>query len=276
MKHLFSIILLFCASLAASAQTITLTNTALEVVTSGASSRTFYDLDQVYYSYKAGKVTVMESTTGSTLFSGDTSEVTISGINTWANKLAKLNVWYQDATHTNGYRYFLPRAGVAYRYRTSTNLITIFDAARKNVLLETSIDSVKISGVTGAANKLTYLRAKAFLEKFRQRQDVGEAATIAAGPAAGTSPTVAILSQGSSGRITVTPGSSTTTNAVICTVTLPVTYPNGTFITLTDGATNSNAVYAVGSAGSFTVNSKGSAITASGSAHIWYYHVVGY
>lgn len=280
-KHFVMLALLLAlATYKAPAQTITVSQSALEVVTAGAGARSFYPLDAVVISYRASTaaVVVKSAEKNTTLFDGDTSEVTITGLTTWASKLTKLATWMQDATTTTGYRYFLPKRGINYRYRSNGELTAIFDRT-KETLLTTSIDSLKITGVTGASNKLTYLRGKYYLDALRDRLDVGQAATIAAGAAAGSSPTVAITAKGHSGLITVTTGSSPTTTGILATVTLPVTYPTGSFVTLTpadsDAAAHVARIFVDCAAGTFTLNLAGTALTGA-TEYKWTYSVTGY
>lgn len=280
MKRLLSLVFpLFVLAFTAQAQTLTLTPSTAEVITSGAKTRTFYDIDDVFFITKGAAVEMKSALTNTTLFDGDTSEVTITGSTLWSAKLTKLATWCQDATTTTGYRYFLPRRQVQYLYTTTGGSLRVSNIVTKNSIWTGSIDSIKVSGVTGASNKLAWLRGKAFLEGVRHRVDFGDAATIAAGAAAGSSPTIAITAKGNCGRITLTVGSSPTTTGVLCTVTLPVTYPTGTFVTLTAGDADSGAhiarVFTVGSSASFTLNASGTALTAA-TEYVWDYQVIGY
>ncbi len=107
----------------------------------------------------------------------------------------------------------------------------------------------------------------------------GLADTIATGTGAGTGPTVAITGASNGGRITLTTGTLPAgTNATIVTVTYPTACPTGSAATLTGGNANEAALsgvtgtYAVGSAGSFTLNS-GTTALAGSTQYIWNYHV---
>jgi len=280
MKNLFSI--LFCALMLASvaqAQTLTIDRTSVEVITSGAKTRAFYPLDETYLTYKAPTLTVYEARSGSILFQGDTSLVTITGVTLWSAKQTKLAAWMQRATTTTGFTYYLPKRGVNYLYRTSDNSATAIYAATKTTLLKTHLDSVTVTGVTGVSNKLAFLRSRALMDNVRYIRDVGEKPTVAAGAAAGTSPTVTIEGGSTAGRITLTTGSSPTTTGVLCTVTLPVTFPTGTIVTVTPADSDSGAHVArwfVGSTTSaFTLNASGTALSAA-TEYIFNYQVSGY
>ncbi len=163
-KFLFTLLFALCG-LFSQAQTISITSTSMEVITTNAVTRTFYDLDDVFLAYKSGKVTVYDiDNPSTTIFSGDTSEVSVTSASHWGAKAVKLARWYQSCTHTNGYRYFMPRREVSYLYRGATNAIRFLNDDNKRTLLETHIDSVTVSGVSGSSAKLTWLRNQAFLK----------------------------------------------------------------------------------------------------------------
>lgn len=223
---LFTLTLLFLALAGVTAQTISFTPTSLEVIAPSAKTRAFYDLDNVYITYKAGAVLVMENSTGSIVFSGDTSEISVTGATHWGAKATKLARWYQSAGTTTGYRYFLPRKGVNFVYNGTTTFVKVVASTNKRLLYEADLDSIHISGVSGDSNKLTYLRNQQFLDSRRDAYNLDNLVTIAAGAAAGSSPTVSIAGNAVSGVITVVTGASGATTGTLCTVTLPVTYPN--------------------------------------------------
>jgi len=280
MKNLFSILL--CAILLATtaqAQTLTIDRTSVEVITSGAKTRAFYPLDETYLTYKAPTLTVYEARSGSILFQGDTSLVTITGVTLWSAKQTKLAAWMQRATTTTGFTYYLPKRGVNYLYRTSDNSATAIYAATKTTLLKTHLDSVTVTGVTGVSNKLAWLRGRALMDGIRYVRDQGETPTIAAGAAAGTSPTIAIAGGSYAGKITLTTGSSPTTTGVLCTVTLPVTFPTGTIVTITAADADSGAHVArwfvASTTSTFTLNASGTALSAA-TEYIFNYQVSGY
>lgn len=280
MKNLFASI--FCALLlasAAQAQTLTLDRTAVEVITAGAKTRAFYPLDECYMSYKAPTLTVYDVRTASILFQGDTSLVTITGVTLWSAKLAKLNSWMLKATTTTGYTWYLPKRGLNYLYRTSDNSATVISQSTKNTLLKTHVDSIYVTGVSGVSNKLAWLRSRAQMDQIRYLRDIGETPTIAAGAAAGTSPTVAIGGGTLAGRITLTTGSSPTTTGVLCTVTLPVTFPTGTIVNITAADSDSGAhiarIFVDSTTSAFTLNASGTALSAS-TQYIINYSVAGY
>ncbi len=281
MKNIFYALTLMLAlfQVAASAQTVTLTPSALEIVAPSANARTFYAIDEVYLIYQAStaKLEIKETGTNTRLWYGDTSSVTISGSSIWSSKLTKFALWFQDATTTNGYRFFFPHDEVGYRYRSSNGVLTVFDEDTKSIIYAQSIDSVKISGVTGASNKLAYLRGKKFLRDYYNMK-VGDVPTAVVGAAAGSGATVTIAGNATCGTITLTPAGTPTTTGVLCTVTLPVTYPNKAIVSITqydpDSGANATRWFADSTAGAFTLNASGTALATT--AYIFSYQVSGY
>ncbi len=275
-------IILFFVSLAATfaqAQTIAVTPSSIEVIGASAVTRAFYDLDDCYLKYKTGTVTLYEAATGTQLFSGDTSEVSITGASHWGAKAAKLTAWYQHCTKTDGYRYWLPKRGVKVVYKTSDTSVKLVHAVTNKQLLATALDSVKISGITTVSNILTYLRGQYFLEGSRDRLGLPNTPTIAAGAAAGSSPTIAVAGTGTDFKVTLTTGTTALSSGVLCTVTLPVSYPTGTIVTVTnadaDAAAHAVRVFTTSTVSTVVLNATGSALT-DATQYVWNFHVSGY
>lgn len=270
---LFSLLLgLF--SMTAQAQTVAITSTSVEVITSNAVTRTFYDLDDVYLTYKSGKITIYDVMNGSQIFYGDTSEVSVTSATIWSAKATKLARWYQSANHTSGIRYFMPRRDVQYLYRGATSAIRFLNKANKRTLLETHVDSVTVSGVTGASAKLTWLRNQAFLEGLRNSAALPEVATIAAGAAAGSSPTISFTQNGpNEWLVSLTTGGSTTSTGVLFTITLPNTYNTAGVPFVSAGDANSaahlNRVFATSTTTTYVLNATGTALTAGGTTYVF-------
>lgn len=279
MKNLLFLLLFFLSYTYGNAQTIAITPTSLEVIGASAVSRAFYDLDDVYLRYKTGTLTVYEAATGTQLFSGDTSEVTITGASHWGAKAAKLTLWYQHVTKTDGYRYWVPKRGVQLVYKTSDTGVKFVNAYTKRQILNTVLDSVKISGVTTVSNLLTYLRGQYFLEGTRDRVGLPNTPTIAAGAAAGSSPTIAVAGTGTDFKVTLTTGTTATNSGVLWTVTLPVTYPTGTIVTLTNGDSDSAAhtvrVFTTSTVSTVVLNATAIALS-DATQYVWNAHVSGY
>ena len=279
MKNLIAILFFALAATFAQAQTIAFTPTSVEVIGVSGVSRAFYDLDDVYLKYKTGVVTVYEAATGSQLFTGDTTAVSVTGASHLGAKVAKWGEWYQHCTHTNGYRYWIPKRGVHLVYKTSDTSVKLVHGTTKKLLIATALDSVKISGVTTVANILTYLRGQYFLEGARDRVGLPNTPTVAAGAAAGSSPTVAIAGTGTDFKVTLTTGTSALNSGVLFTVTLPVTYPTGTVATCTNGdsdaATHTVRVFTTSTASTVVMNAITTALS-DATAYIWNCHVAGY
>ena len=279
MKNFISLILFCLAATFAQAQTIAITPTSLEVIGTSAVTRAFYDLDDVFIKYKTGTLTVYEASTGNQVFSGDTSETTVTGATHWGAKAAKLTTWYQHMTKTDGYRYWIPKRGVQLVYKTSDTSVKLVHGITKKLLLSTALDSVKVSGVTTVSNLLTYLRGQYFLEGNRDRLGLGAAPTVAAGAAAGSSQTVAIAGTATDFRLTLTTGTTATNSGVLATVTLPVTYPTGTIVTITNGDSDSAAhavrVFTTSTTSTVVLNATATALS-DATAYIWTFHVAGY
>jgi len=277
-----NLILLFSLCLAATfveAQTVALTPTSLEVIQSSSATRAFYDLDDVYWKYKTGTVTLYEAATGTQLFSGDTTAMSVTGASHWGAKAAKLTAWYQHVTKTDGYRYWIPKRGVQLVYKTSDTSVKMVHGATKKLLIATALDSVKINGVTTVANLLTYLRGQYYLEGDRDRVGLPNTPTVAAGAAAGSSPTVTIAGTGTDFKVTLTTGTTALNSGVLFTVTLPVTYPTGTVATCTNGdsdsATHTVRVFTTSTVSTVVQNAITTALS-DATAYIWNCHVAGY
>ena len=279
MKNLFFLLLLSLAATFAQAQTAALTPTSLEVIGASGVTRSFYDLDEVYLKYKTGTVTIYEAATGNQLFTGDTTAFTVTGATIWSARAAKLGNWYQHVTKTDGYRYWIPKRGVQLVYKTSDTSVKLVHAETKKLLISTALDSVKISGVTTVTNILAYLRAQYFLEGDRDRLGLPNTPTVAAGAAAGSSPTVAIAGTGTDFKVTLTTGTTALNSGVLFTVTLPVTYPTGTIVTITNGdsdsATHTVRVFTTSTTSTVVLNAITTALS-DATAYVWNFHVAGY
>lgn len=279
MKNLF-ILTFFCLlATFTQAQTIAITPTSIEVIQASAATRAFYDLDDVFIKYKTGTITVYEASSGTQLFSGDTSEASVTGASHWGAKAAKLTKWYQHVTKTDGYRYWLPKRGVQLVYKNSDTSLKLVHGITKKLLLATALDSLDISGVDTVTHLLTYLRGKYFLEGNRDRLGIGAVPTIAAGAAAGSSPTVAIAGTSTDFKVTLTTGTTALSSGVLFTVTLPVTYPTGTVVTITNGdsdsATHTVRVFTTSTTSTVVLNAITTALS-DATAYVWHFHVAGY
>lgn len=279
MKNLLFLLLFALAATCATAQTLAITPSSVEVIGTSAVTRAFYDLDDVYVTYKTGTIKVYDAANGNQLFTGDTSAVTITGASHWGAKAAKLTAWFQHVTTTSGYRYFVPKRGTKLIYKTSDTSVKFVNSTTNRQLIATALDSVKISGITTVSNLLTYLRGQYFLEGNRDALGLPNTPTIAAGAAAGSSPTVAVAGTGTDFKITLTTGTTATNSGVLATVTLPVTYPTGTIVTITNGDADSAAhavrVFTTSTASTVVLNATATALS-DATQYVWNVHVAGY
>lgn len=134
------------------------------------------------------------------------------------------------------------------------------------------IDSLQVTNVSGSSNKLAYLRATANRKFETGILGSGVQATVAAGAALGTSPTVAIVGDAISGEVTFTTGGSTTSTGVLFTVTFPTTAPTGvtTVWSASDADAGGHIARLFGTnpaANTFALNVTGTALTASGTEY---------
>lgn len=279
MKNLFFLFFFALLATFTQAQTVAITPSSMELIGASAVTRSFYDLDDVYLKYKTGKITIYEASTGTQVFYGDTSEVSVTGASHWGAKAAKFGAWYQHVTKTDGYRYWIPKRGVQVVYKTSDTSVKLVHGITKKLLVSTALDSVKITGITTVSNILTYLRGQYFLEGTRDRLGLGAAPTVATGAAAGSSPSATIVGTGTDFRVTLTTGTTATSSGVLFTVTLPVTYPTGTIVTVTNGDSDSAAhavrVFTTSTTSTVVLNATASALS-DATAYIWNFHVAGY
>jgi len=155
---------------------------------------------------------------------GDVDSVTITGASTTAAKLAYLRTLMLESTTTGGYRVFMGRSNIEFYYNTSTSRLDIKYGKNKQPLWFGSADSLQ-SGPSGAAAKIAYLR---LINRWRASDilPTTSVATIAAGAAAGTAPTVTVSGDAFSGTISVTTGTTATTGT-LATVTLKATAVTG-------------------------------------------------
>lgn len=234
---LTSMLLFLFAFSAAQATTVTINANTAEVVTTSFKKREFYNVQDmliIYYATtEAFEMQVAE--TRSKVFGGDIDSVTITGASTAAAKLAFLRTILLEATTTNGYRVFMGRSNLEFYYAAATNRIDVKYGRNKQPLWFGHIDSLKANGTS---TTLAYLRA---INRYKAQDCIPSTnvATIAAGAAAGTSPTVTVTGDAYSGSISVTTGTSATTGT-LATVTLKITAPTGTRVTL--NPTNNNSI----------------------------------
>lgn len=280
MRKLLTVAAMLLA-LCVSAQTLTITARSAEV--SGAAKNQLYPLSSLYFEYNTStdKFWAYQTETRNLVYEANISTVTISGQSTAAAKI----VWLEN-THVKCnkgvFNVLVPKDGVAVRYRSSNKFTELYPAISegKKALFAGPLDSIKTGDTdTTSALRLTALRK---IVRGSTPQLVGNndaAATIAAGAAAGSSPTVAVTGNGLSGEITLTTGTTATTTGVLCTVTLPVAYPNGVRVAITpadaDAAVHVARWFATTTASTIVLNASGTAL-ADATQYKFFYTVTGY
>ncbi|MBL7780683.1 MAG: hypothetical protein JNM22_05650 [Saprospiraceae bacterium] len=212
----------------AQATSVTINANSAEVIST--TKREFYALQDMRIIYRASNdaFEIQTAETISKVWGGDIDSVTISGASTASQKLAFLRTLMLEATTTSGYRVFIGRNSVEFNYTSATNRLDIKHGRNKQPLWFGSIDSLQVGALSGSTAKLAWIRE---VNKWRDRLCLPNAvsATIAAGAAAGSSPTVSVSGDAYSGVISITTGTSATTGT-LATVTLKITAPTGTRI----------------------------------------------
>lgn len=267
------LLMLFAFASPAAATSVTINQHTAEVITT--TTRSLYKLQELVLIYRASTdaFEVQQAETRNKLWGGDVDSVTISGASTTAAKLAFLRTLMLEATTTGGYRVFVGRSDVEYFYNTSTNRLDLKYGKNKQPLWFGAADSLQ-SGPSGAAAKVAFLR---LINKWRSQDclPTTSVATIAAGAAAGTSPTVTVTGDAFRGSITVTTGTSCTTGT-LATVTLKITAPTGTNPVITpasDAATLHVARWkCTGTTTTLVITVPATALS-DATAYTWNYHV---
>ena len=276
------IVLMLMAIMPAMATTIVINPVTAEVVSTSFKVRTMYDANELIYIYRSSTsgFEVQLKSTRSKIFGGIVDSVTITGGSTTALKLAQLRLFFLETTTTTGYRSFIGRGNLKWEFTTATNVLRLNSTSNNQMQWFGHIDSLQVSGVSGAANKLAWLRATGNRPYQVGQLSGGTVATIAAGAAAGASPTVAVTGNGVAGEITITTGSSTTATGVLVTVTLPITAPTGNRVTLTasndNGAAAISQVFATATTSTIVLNGRGTPLTAGGTVYKYFYQITSY
>lgn len=265
---------------AAQAATVTITANGAEVVTTSFTKREFYQLQDLMFIHRASNdaFEIQVAETRSKVWGGNIDSVLVAGIDNDSagavSKLAFFRTLLLEATTTNGYRVFIGRNNIEFYFATATNRLDVKYGKNKQPLWFGHIDSLKCNGT---AATLAYLRT---INRYRAQDCLPSTsvATIAAGAAAGSSPTVAVTGDAYSGSISVTTGTTATTGT-LATVTLKITAPTGTRISLTP--TNANScLHAVRWHGSGTTTTLVITVPATAlsdaTAYTWNYTVTTY
>jgi hypothetical protein len=230
------LVFLFAFSFNAQAISITINPYSVELIT--PTKREVYPLQEMLIIFRASNdaFEVQSAETRSKIWGGDIDSVTISGHTTDSMKIIFLRSLMLETTTTGGYRVFIGRENLEYFYNTVSNRLDLKYGRNKQPLWFGSADSL-MSGPSGSAAKIAYLR---LLNRYRTSDwlPTTSVATIAAGAAAGSSPTVSVTGDAYSGSISVTTGTTATTGT-LATVTLKIRATTGTRISL--DPTNANA-----------------------------------
>ena len=158
--------------------------------------------------------------------------------------------------------------------------LTLHDAVGAALAEEMRRDSTVIAFGEGIATKRRELAEEFGTRRIRNTPlSEGIIAGTAAGAAAGSSPSATIVGTGTDFRVTLTTGTTATSSGVLFTVTLPVTYPTGTIVTVTNGDSDSAAhavrVFTTSTTSTVVLNATASALS-DATAYIWNFHVAGY
>lgn len=280
LQKLAAFLLFLFAFNLAQASTVTVSANGAEVVATGYTTREFYALQDLMFIHRASTdgFEIQVTETRSKIWGGDIDSVLVTGIsNDSAGAVAKrafFRTLMLEATTTNGYRVFIGRNNLEYYFKTSNNRLDVKYSRNKQPLWFGHIDSLKCNGTSAT---LAYLRT---LNRYRAQDCLPSTsvATIAAGAAAGSSPTVSVTGDAFSGSISVTTGTSATTGT-LATVTLKITAPTGTRISLT-GTNDNTCLHAVRWRGSGTTTTLVITVPATAlsdaTTYTWNYAVVTY
>lgn len=277
-----AIALLLMFAFGASASSVTITANGAEVVAtpgqtfSDGNSRVIYPLQDLLIitrpSTDGFEIKIAE--TQSKVWGGDIDSVTIAGATTDGDKWAFLCTLMLQGCTTNGYICWMGRNNLEFNYKASNSRVEVKYGRNRQPLWFGHLDSLKANRVSMT---LAYMR---LLNRYKAEDCLPSTsvATIAAGAAAGSSPTVAVTGDAFSGSISVTTGTSATTGT-LATVTLKITAPTGTRISLTP--TNANAClhvarwYAAGTTTTLVITTPATALS-DATAYTFNYQVETY
>lgn len=278
---LFLILFLLCLAFSAQAQ---ITVNAHTVEVTGTARNNIYPAQDVYFVYASatGAVDVYEVDTRELIWRGLIGSVTITGLSTAADKIAYIERTHIKV-HSRGFSSYFPKSEISFRYRSSDKKIDIFPRfyTKKGQIWNGHIDSIK----TASSDTTTALRLASLRRIIRNTNSENihlrnASPTIAAGAAAGTSPTIAITPNvgGKRFQVTVTPGATPATG-VLATVTLPVTFPTGCLPMLspvdTTTAPVAARISATGTTNTVVISVATTALT-QGTVYKWNVDVEGY
>lgn len=277
MRILHTFILMLISMAFAMAQTVTVSPTAVVITNTSPSGNVIKPLESCYFVYKSTDSTFqVYDERNVRIFNSDCDDLTTeSGDSTTALKVARIAAYCLPVRITSAWYYYFPKGGdLTY---TATNEKVRLNKNKLDFTFQ--IDSIT-AGVNDSttALKLTWLKNNFNRTPNLQLFSAGGAATIAAGAAAGSSPTVAVSGNGVAGTMTITTGTSATTGA-LATITLPVSFPNGVTAVLTPGDADAAGVAAkifiTSTTGSAFIVNVGTAALADATEYVWHYTVIG-
>lgn len=272
-RFIFTIMMVLSGLATMMAQTVAV-NSSSVVITNGALGNVIMPLSECYFAYKTTDSTFQVFNANNVkVFDQDCASLTTeTGDTTTAMKIARLATYCQQARVTATWYYYLPKGGNV-GYTVTNKKVRIKNG---NIDFTFNIDSLSGGGNTAA--RLAYLKSTFNKSANLELLSAGSAATVAAGAAAGSSPTVAVSGNGVAGTITITTGTTATTGA-LATVTLPVTFPNGLTAVLTpgdaDAAASAAKIFVTSSAANSFVVNVGTAALSDATEYIWHYTVIG-
>lgn len=279
MKHfILAVTLLLGLYTAVSAQTLTINAHTAEV--SSSQKNNLYPLNTLYFVYNSadGTFDARQVDNRNSVFKADVTSVTISGASTTALKLAFISNSHAKAI-SGTYTTLFPKNEVNILYKSSDKKVEVRNRnnGKETPIWTGHVDSIK----TGTTDSTTALRLTAMrkFNAFRQVIAGGITPTVAAGAAAGSSPTVTVAGTAVAGAISLTTGTTAVSTGVLCTVTLPSAFPNGCYVQLTPAnattAVQIARVFVSSTASTIVLNASGTALS-DATAYVWHYQITGY
>lgn len=277
MKRIFIMAMALMSWLFTQAATsVAISPTSVVITNTSPAGNVIKPLTSCYFAYKSGSSFQVFDENNRRIFNGDIDDATFAAADTTdALKEARLANYCFKVRITSSWYYYFPKGGDLTYTATGTTLR--LKQGMHDFTFQ--IDSIYAGATdTTTALKLTYLKNNFNRVPDLQLFTSGGAATVAAGAAAGSSPTVSVSGNGVSGTLTVTTGTSATTG-VLATITLPVSFPNGCRAVLTpadsDAAAGAAKIFVTTTASTVVVN-VGTAALTDATQYLWNYTVTGY
>lgn len=275
-RILASIAFLFAWLGVALAQTVTVSPTSVVIANTSPAGNVIKPLESCYFAYKTTDSTFQVfDERNIKIFDSDCDDLTtVAADSTTALKIARIAKYCLPVRTSSTWYYYFPKGGDL-TYTATTEKVRL-----KNGRLDFTFQIDSITGGTydtTTALLLTFLKNEFNRPANLQLSSAGGASTIAAGAAAGSSPTVSVSGNAVAGTITISTGTSAATG-VLATVTLPVTFQNGCTAVLTPADSDAAAAAAkifVTSTSSTVVINVGTSALADSTQFKWTYTVIG-